>query len=310
MSVASRGRRAGRGRPHRTIQAAILAILASACTIGYDVAGSPTPTASVTSSAGAPTSSPTASVSATPAPSHCSEALTSFHVSVEAQPGVSQTDLADVRRGARAARAYYRARVPICDPGKVAVHVLDRSKGNVAAQTHVSDVPDFRIDVFAHGLAWERTPSAYRSIIMLHEWYHVLEFSFLDCGPPECRGLRGHVPDWLIEGAAVYESLRAADDLHIVFYSLTRQTQIRIAGTDHEPLSRLTNITSPGSNYSVAFAAVDLLAALGGRSSLERFWRAAGATGGWKGAFQRAFHVSVDAFYQRFAAYRARGFRR
>jgi hypothetical protein len=309
MSVSSRGRRADRW-PRRILPATILAVLTSACTVGFDVGGAPTPTASVISPSGAPTSPTTASPSALPAPSHCSEALSGFHVSVDARQGVSHADLADVRRGVRAARSYYRAQVPICDPGKVAVHVVDRSKGNVAAQTHVSDVPDFRIDVFAHGLAWQRTPSAYRSIIMLHEWYHVLEFSFLDCGPPECRGLRGHVPDWLVEGAAVYESLRAADALHIIFYSLTRQTQIRIAGTDHDPLSRLTHITSPGSNYSVAFAAVDLLVALGGRSSLARFWRGTGATGGWKGAFERAFHVSTGAFYERFAVYRATGFRR
>jgi hypothetical protein len=223
---------------------------------------------------------------------------------------VPAADLADVQRGLRAARSYYRATVPICDPGKVGVHVLSRSKGNIAAQTHVSEIPDFRIEVFAHGPAWQQTPTAYRSIIMLHEWYHVLEFSLLDCGPPECHGLRGHVPDWLIEGAAVYGSLRAADDLHIIFYSLTRATQIRIAATDHEPLDHLTHITSPGTNYAVAFAAVELLVALAGRSSLERFWREAGATGGWQGAFQRAFHVSIDAFYRRFAGYRARGFRR
>jgi hypothetical protein len=309
MAPASRGRRAAQWL-RRILPGTILAVLASSCTLGFDVGGPSTPTASVTSPSGAQTPLPTTSPSTLPAPSHCSEAFSRFDASVEARQGASKADLADVQRGARAARSYFRAQVPICDRGTVAVHVLGRSKGNVAAQTHVDDVPDFRIDVFAHGLAWERTPSAYRSIIVLHEWYHVLEFSFLDCGPPECRGLRAHVPDWLVEGAAVYESLRAADDLHIVFYSLTRQTQIRTAGTNHEPLSRLTHITSPGSSYSVAFAAVELLVSLGGRSSLERFWRRTGATGGWKGAFERAFHVSVDTFYQRFAVYRAGGFRR
>jgi hypothetical protein len=308
VSVGSR-RRAARW-PKWILPLSILAILSPACTIGFDVAAAPTPTPSLSRSPTSATPVPTGTPPPLPAPAHCSQALRGFRLSVKSQHGVSQADLADVQRGAREARSFYRVRVPVCDPGKVAIHVLDRSKGTIAAQTNVSDVPDFRIDVFAHGPAWEQTPSVYRSIIMLHEWYHVLEFSFLVCGPPECRGLRGHVPDWLVEGAAVYESLHAADDLHIIFFGLTRQTQIRVAGSDHEPLDRLTHITTPGASYSVGFAAVELLVALGGRGSLERFWRVAGATGRWMGAFQRAFRLSIAAFYRRFAAYRADGFRR
>jgi hypothetical protein len=313
MPVGSTVRHAAPSRGWVSVVAivAILALLTPACSVGFDVAGSATPTPSVAPSpSGTPSPSATGSPSAHPAPAHCSEALSSLRLSFQAQKAVPGSDLADVERAAREARSYYRVRVPVCDPGKVAVHVLSRSKGAIAAQTHVSDVPDFRIDVFAHGPAWQRTPSAYRAIILLHEWYHVVEFSFLDCGPPECRGLRGRVPDWLVEGAAVYASLQAADDLHIIFYSLTRANQIRIAETDHEPLDRLTDISSPGSNYSVAFAAVELLVALGGHDALERFWRTAGATGGWKGAFERAFHLPLDAFYRRFASYRANGFRR
>jgi hypothetical protein len=309
VSVGPRGRRATRWR-RSIVPLTILALLSPACTIGFDVGAAPTPTASLTATPISATPVPTGSPSTLPAPTHCSQALSRFHLSIQSQHGVAQADVADVQRGAREARSYYRVRVPVCDPGKVSVHVLDRSKGTIAAQTNVSDVPDFRIDVFAHGPAWEQTPSVYRSIILLHEWYHVLEFSFLACGPPECQGLRGHIPDWLVEGAAVYESLQAADDLHIIFFSLTRPTQIRIAGSDHVPLDRLTHITTPGGSYSVGFAAVELLVALGGRGSLERFWRVTGATGRWMGAFRRAFGVSVAAFYRRFAAYRADGFRR
>jgi hypothetical protein len=290
----------------------VLLALTPACTIGFNVGGSPSPQAGSASPSGPPSATPSATSSPEQpsAPTHCGEPLSGFRLSFDSQAGVSSADRADVERGAREARDYFRVQVPICDPGKIAVRVLERSKGNIAAETHVNDVPDFRIDVFAHGLAWERTSSASRSIIMLHEWYHVLQFSFLDCGPPECHFLRGHVPDWLIEGGAVYASLKAADDLHIAFYSITRANQIRIASTDHEPLSSLTQISSPGTNYSVAFAAVELLSSLGGRASLQRFWQLAGKTGGWKLAFSRVFHLTIDRFYGRFAAYRAAGFRR
>jgi hypothetical protein len=223
--------------------------------------------------------------------------------------GVSPADVAEVQRDAREARSYYRVKVPICDRGRVTVRVLDRSKGAVAAQTHVSNVPVFRIDVFAGGTPWERTPSAYRTVILLHEWYHVLQFTYLDCGPPACRTLHGHLPDWLIEGSAVYESLRAADDLHVLPFALARSGEVRVAATDHDPLERLSEIRTPGANYAVAFAAAELLSTLGGRGALTRFWHQAGATGRWQDAFRRVFHRSVEAFYRRFAAYRSGGFR-
>jgi len=301
-----------RVRATRLVAIAALASLATSCTVSLGEPGPPTPPTAAASSSPSPTAtaSPTGGFAGgAAAPRRCGEPLNGFALSVRGGRGVSSADVAEVGRDAREARSFYRAKVPLCDRGRVVVRVLGRSKGLVAAQTHVSDVPAFRIDVFTGGAAWARTPSSYRTVIVLHEWYHVLQFAELDCGPPMCRALRGHVPDWLIEGSAVYESLRAADDLQVLPYGLSRSAEIRIAAADHEPLERLEDIRVPGANYAVAFAAAELLSSLGGRDALRRFWERAGASGRWQDAFRQVFHRSVDAFYRRFAAYRAAGFR-
>src|SRR5207249_3719027 len=116
------------------------------------------------SPSGSPGSHPTTIHSTVPAATTCLEPLDRFRLSVEARRGVPADRLTEVRRAATEARDFYRVQVPVCRLGRVDVRVLDRSKGNVAAQTHVDHVPRFRIDVFASGPAWARTPFALRAV--------------------------------------------------------------------------------------------------------------------------------------------------
>lgn len=266
--------------------------------------GTPRPTDSSTG----PSRSPVVSPSPSPAEAHCGYQLSSFSVSVHAREGVSSDELQDVQRGVRLAQDAYPAKIPTCEKGEVRVEVLDRDRGSVAGQTIVQNAPDFRIEIFAKG-AFGRTPSAYRPIVILHEWYHVLQFAFIDCGE-RCLPLSEPIPDWLIEGAAVEESLAEAADLHIGFYSFFRAGEIAQAERVEETLESLSKIRLPGDRYGLAFAAVEQLVAEHGHGSLERLWARTGATGDWELAFRETFGQPVARFYRDFESYRAAGFGR
>jgi hypothetical protein len=260
-------------------------------------------------SSGAADPSTTTSVSGSPGsdPPRCGYQLAFFPVTVRAQGRVDPELARDAQLGIRYAQEAYRAKIPICEPGRVRVKVLDRDRGSVAGQTLVQDAPAFTIEIFAKG-AFARTPAVYRPIVLLHEWYHVLEFAFMDCGE-RCLPLSDPVPDWLIEGAAVEESLFQAADLQIGFYSFFRSEEIAQAEQVNEPLEDLEKIRLPGDRYGLAFAAVELLVRDHGHASLERFWARTGATGDWEAAFRRTFGEPVSRFYRRFETYRANGFR-
>ena len=255
--------------------------------------------------------SPSETVSPSPSPStepqRCGYQLASFPVTVDARPGVDPGVVHDVREGVALAHRAFRAMVPSCERGSVRIVVLDRDHGSVAAQTLVQAAPRFTMQVFGRG-AFERTPSSFRPIVILHEWYHVLQFSFLDCGE-HCLPPSEPVPDWLIEGAAVEESLSEAARLHLGFYSFFRTGEIAQAERVDDPLRSLDKIRLPGKNYALAFAAVELLVAQHGHASLERLWARTGATGDWRAAFKRTFGETVGGFYQEFETYRANGFR-
>ena len=166
--------------------------------------------------------------------------------------------------------------------------------------------PSFQIELFASG-AFGSTPPSFRSVVLMHEWYHVLEFAFTDCGR-RCRPLVDPVPDWLIEGAALEESLFAAADRHIGFYSFFRAGQIAQAQRVRKPLRDLSSIGRPGTEYGLAFAAVELLVARNGHDALQAFWERTGATGDWERAFRQAFGEPVHRYYKQFETYRRGGF--
>jgi hypothetical protein len=252
--------------------------------------------------------SATGSRSPSPAEGHCGYQLSSFDVSVHAKNGVAADLLEDVQQGVRLAQDAYRAKIPTCEKGGVDVEVLDRDRGSVAGQTLVQDAPQFTIEIFAKG-AFGETPLTFRPIILLHEWYHVLQFAFIDCGE-RCLPLSEPVPDWLIEGAAVEESLSEAADLQISFYSFFRAEEIAQAERVDETLESLSKIRLPGDRYGLAFAAVELLVVQHGHRSLQRLWARTGATGDWQVAFRRTFGEPVARFYREFESYRANAFRR
>jgi hypothetical protein len=292
---------------HRST-ARLLSIAAVALTSCVSVSlGAPAP-----STTGAtPTPSPSAGPSPSPTPDeeHCSTKLSEYRLEVRSTGDVSRQDERLVAAGLRLAQDTYDVRVPECEPGDVEAVVLDRENERFAAGTLVTGAPHFEIQVYAGGTAWQRTPRAQIPIIMLHEWYHVLQYSFLGCDAPRCHVQVRRVPEWLIEGSAEYAAARAAQDQRILFYSFIHRFELARAAQTDTLLDRIDEART-SADYGLAFAAVELLVERSGPASLLEFWEQAGATGRWESAFPDAFGTTPAAFYRDFAAYRSAGFRR
>ena len=291
----------------RWIPAAVVsALLLSGCvsiTVGA-IAPSPEPT--TTPSPASPSPSP--SLGATPDPETCTTRLSTYRLQVGSTGSVSREDERVVRVALQLARAHFDVRVPECEPGEVVATVLDRATERFAAGTFVSDAPDFEIDVYAGGPTWERTARSQVQLTMLHEWYHVLQFSFLKCDPPRCQVQVRPIPEWLIEGAAEYAAAQAAQDERLIFYSFIRRFELARAAEVTTPLQRIRQANT-GAEYGLSFAAVEMLVRGSGPGVLEGFWEEAGSTGRWDRAFSDAFGSSPARFHRAFEAYRARGFR-
>jgi hypothetical protein len=220
---------------------------------------------------------------------------------------VTAQDERVVTAALRLAQGHFDVRVPECQPGDVSASVLDQENEHFAAGTFVQDVPHFRIEVYAGGTAWAHTPRSQVPFIMLHEWYHVVQYSFLECDPPRCQHQVNPIPAWLIEGSAEFAAAEAAQDERIIFFSFIHRYELIRAEQVDTPLERLDDART-GSDYGLAFAAVDLLVDETGSGALMDFWREAGSTGRWERAFPHAFGTTPTRFYRTFTAYRARGF--
>ena len=273
--------------------------------------GSPSPRALPASAPAsiAPSSPPSPSPSPTADPATCRTPLADYRIRVRSTGDVSDQDERVVSSALDLARQHFDVRVPECEPGVVTASVLDRTNDGFAAGTFVHDAPDFRIEVYAGGAAWDETPRGQVPIIMLHEWYHVLQYSFLGCAAPRCHVQVRPIPAWLSEGSAEYAAAQAAQDERLLFYSFIRRYELARAAQVDTPLERIDRAAT-GADYGLGFAAVELLVRDEGSRSLETFWEEAGSTGRWESAFPDAFGTSPARFYRDFAAYRAGGFAR
>ena len=290
-----------RRRPLRLLS--LYAVSLTSC-VSVTLGAPPPPSAAAPS----PSASPTATPSPTPGPDpeHCTTPLAGYGLEVRSTGDVTSDDERVVSAALRLAQSAYDVRVPECEPGDVEAVVLDRANERFAAATLVTDVPHFRIQVYAVGSEWQRTPRSQIPIIMLHEWYHVVQYSFLGCA--RCHAQVRAIPEWLIEGSAEYSAARAAQDQRVLFYSFIRRYELFRAGQVATPLQRMGE-ASTTAEYGLSFAAVELLVSKSGPGSLLEFWQTSGETGRWEAAFPEAFGTTPAAFYRDFARYRAGGFR-
>ena len=237
--------------------------------------------------------------------------LSSWRVSVTHAGSVSQADVDDVEDAVEAAQEHFDIEVHACDPGRVQVRLIDRSHPLFAAFTRPVEPPArYSIVVFAGGPYWSRSSLADRRFVILHEWYHVVQFSLL-CDRGSCFRFDEVVPEWLLEGSAEYMAARASDDLRFGSYSVDRRFEILAASRIFAPLRSLRTIRHPSAaTYGLAFAAAELLAKRSGDDAITKFFDEAGRTSDIEGAFEEAFGMSIERFYKAFERHRAAGFPR
>jgi hypothetical protein len=244
----------------------------------------------------------------TPRPSHCRVVVSAYRLRFAVGPGIPGHVAGEVIRESKVARGAYPVRTPVCGVGRVRTVISRRAHGEAAANTGASGFGRFTIHVWTGDPSWRDTPADLRPLILLHEWYHVVQFSFLDCsrGNDACRPT-GRLPLWLLEGSAQYEAERIGGSMGIGGgYAARRATEIGEATLVDRPLQRLGRIRGP--EYALAFAAAEFLVARAGEDSLIRFWRLSAKTGAWQAAFLRAFGSSVRRFEVAFERYRDAGF--
>ncbi len=144
------------------------------------------------------------------------------------------------------------------------------------------------------------------ALVLAHEYVHVLQYQ-LAAGA-------AWGPAWLTEGVAVYgEALHRA----VIDQGLTasegldgrrRQKAAALLLDGEVPALRSFETVADDAeriHYLLGFLAADRLAARSGVEALAGYYRRLSSSESWQEAFEGAFGIAVDDFYESFEAYRA-----
>ena len=117
-------------------------------------------------------------------------------------------------------------------------------------------------------------------------------------------------PYWLRLATRGYAASAYRDAVGIETLDEARRARSQLACRMAEPLSSLTTLPEPGAFPDEAAEALSLLAgdwlvARAGEPAIFEYYRLLGSTDSWQDAFKGAFGITIDDFYQEFAAYRA-----
>ena len=157
---------------------------------------------------------------------------------------------------------------------------------------------------------YAKTPPERRIKVAAHEMFHVYQaelsgllFRGGDEVPPTG-------PRWLRDGSAEFFAYKALDTGGIVSYDTERNTSfIESAERENRPLSDMENQSGiRGVSYRFFLLAVELLAHHAGEDAIIRFHALQQPGTTWQEAFQEAFGMTAEEFYDRFEEHRAAGF--
>ncbi|MYJ74201.1 MAG: hypothetical protein F4089_03465 [Gammaproteobacteria bacterium] len=130
--------------------------------------------------------------------------------------------------------------------------------------------------------------------ILAHEYYHVLQFHLAEGSP-----YTGGTPGWLVEGSAEY-----ASELYAGLPDADRRAELAVRSLD-PATGTLRENTRTGDWYALGALAVDWLTEhAGGDGAHVQYWRELATGAAWQDAFEAAFGLTPDAFYNRFEVYR------
>ena len=185
-------------------------------------------------------------------------------VTVSVGDGVSDEDASYVREGIALARSYqYSALMSEIDQD-IEVRILARS--DLGEPAIVAYSAPGEIVVYAGSAGWVRSPPAVRIQIVVHEYIHVIERSWLPDTPTP-------IAMWLIEGMSEYFSDQAVAGINIVddqdFRDYHRWDIAPDSGVPalEDLESRAEFYDNAAVSYSLGYLAVDFL--LGGSSTIS-----------------------------------------
>ncbi len=205
-------------------------------------------------------------------------------VSFDFDGPVPRSDRTDVRQASLRARAYYHVSTSSCAQERVVVFAHASSNRHAIALTHGWS----SIEVFTKTASWLAASSTDRMVVMLHEWYHVVQARLASAGFSK-------VPIWLIEGSAEWSARKAASDIGLfATFDVPRASELALARFAAVTLARWKRFATPKD----------------GRQRLLRFFKLMGERFAWPAAFRRAFGITARRFMRSFSAYRNRGFPR
>ena len=120
-------------------------------------------------------------------------------------------------------------------------------------------------------------------------------------------------PRWLAEGVAEYLAYRTVSAGGIIDFAAGRNARFveKVRHID-EPLSDMETQTGfsgvGGSKYKYSLLAAELLASRTGERALIHYYTLTQPGTTWQEAFESAFGMTVEEFYELFEAHRAAGF--
>ena len=180
-----------------------------------------------------------------------------------------------------------------------------------SVERNVAIARDDQIFMNASHPWYANTEPKYRVKVIAHELMHMyqndlseLEFLSEDHVAPEGG------PRWLREGIAEYLAYKALSDGGILSYESKRNSSfVSAANRTDKPLSEMeAQAGIRGVDYSYHLLAVELLVKFSTEESLLKFYELQHKNTTWQEAFETAFGMPVEEFYDLFEEHRAAGF--
>ena len=119
-----------------------------------------------------------------------------------------------------------------------------------------------------------------------------------------------HGPSWATEGIAEFFAYKASDAGGVLSYDTKRANSVSHAKNMEKPLRGMETWEGglKGYSYDLPLLGAELLASYAGEDALLRFYMLQRPGTTWQEAFQGAFGMTVEEFYELFEEHRAAGF--
>lgn len=227
--------------------------------------------------------------------------LATDHARVVLDPNVTQQDQELIAEAVRLAEDFFAFRLGASLGSEVTVTALPiacpRHEGRIASTVGESMV------IYTGSSGWLASPPAERIRTVVHEYTHTYQFSKAAEAPYASAA-------WLEEGVAEYLSMIALSELGLMNREAIEGLFGEIVNhSDLPPLQDLEDLSAiqsqPGQVYPLAYFGVAQLLQDLPLARIDAYYTALAQGQTFAAAFELAFDVSPEVFYEQFAQFRA-----